>query len=185
MKGFSPPTRIFEAAGSASCLITDAWEGIETFLEPDREVLVARNSDDVIRHLRTLGQSRARQIGVAALQIPFLVVAANLGNVPLLLVAGLMMFTIFGAIPITDTLVARNTSDRWRSRIYAIKTGGGLAVSAVAVPLISVIYGTTQEFVALFALFAVLSFIIGLAGGVLPREGRPGAVAPAPSAAGS
>ena len=66
--GFSPPTRIFEAAGSASCLITDAWEGIETFLEPDREVLVARSSDDVIRHLRTLGHSRARQIGHAALQ---------------------------------------------------------------------------------------------------------------------
>jgi len=66
--GFSPPTRIFEAAGSASCLITDAWEGIETFLEPDREVLVARSGEDVIRHLRTLGQSRARQIGNAARQ---------------------------------------------------------------------------------------------------------------------
>ena len=66
--GFSPPTRIFEAAGSASCLITDAWEGIEAFLEPGREVLVARNGEDVIRHLRTLGQSRARQIGNAARQ---------------------------------------------------------------------------------------------------------------------
>lgn len=66
--GFSPPTRIFEAAGSASCLITDAWEGIETFLEPGREVLVARDGEDVIRHLRTLGQSRAKQIGNAALQ---------------------------------------------------------------------------------------------------------------------
>jgi spore maturation protein CgeB len=66
--GFSPPTRVFEAAGSASCLITDAWEGIETFLEPDREVLVARCSEDVIRHLRTLGQCRARQIGDAALE---------------------------------------------------------------------------------------------------------------------
>jgi spore maturation protein CgeB len=66
--GFSPPTRIFEAAGSASCLITDAWEGIGTFLEPGREVLVAHSGEDVIRHLRTLGQSRARQIGQAALQ---------------------------------------------------------------------------------------------------------------------
>lgn len=66
--GFSPPTRIFEAAGSASCLITDAWEGVETFLEPDREVLVARSSEDVVRHVRTLGQSRARQIGAAALE---------------------------------------------------------------------------------------------------------------------
>jgi len=66
--GFSPPTRIFEAAGSASCVITDAWDGIDTFLDPDREVLVANSGEDVIRHLRTLGQSRARQIGQAALQ---------------------------------------------------------------------------------------------------------------------
>ena len=65
--GFSPPTRIFEAAGSAACLITDAWAGIEMFLEPDREVLVARSGEDVIRHLRTLGARRARQTGEAAL----------------------------------------------------------------------------------------------------------------------
>ncbi len=39
--GFSPATRVFEAAGAGACLITDAWEGIELFLEPDREVLVA------------------------------------------------------------------------------------------------------------------------------------------------
>ena len=66
--GFSPPTRIFEAAGAASCLITDSWEGIDTFLEPDREVLVAKSGDDVIRHLRTLGLTRAKQIGAAARQ---------------------------------------------------------------------------------------------------------------------
>ena len=66
--GFSPPTRIFEAAGAAACLITDAWEGIEMFLVPDREVLVAHDADDVVRHLRTLDKKRARQIGAAALQ---------------------------------------------------------------------------------------------------------------------
>jgi spore maturation protein CgeB len=66
--GFSPPTRIFEAAGAASCLITDAWDGIDTFLEPDREVLVAHSGEDVIRHLRTLGLKRSRQIGKAARQ---------------------------------------------------------------------------------------------------------------------
>ncbi|HYG69698.1 MAG TPA: glycosyltransferase, partial [Anaeromyxobacteraceae bacterium] len=37
--GFSPATRVFEAAGAGGCLITDAWEGIEQFLEPDVEVL--------------------------------------------------------------------------------------------------------------------------------------------------
>lgn len=66
--GFSPPTRIFEAAGAAACLITDAWEGIEMFLVPDREVLVAHDADDVVRHLRGLDEKRARKIGEAALQ---------------------------------------------------------------------------------------------------------------------
>ena len=64
--GFSPPTRIFEAAGAGACLITDAWEGIETFLTPDREVLVARDADDVVRHLSTLDQQKAQEIGEAA-----------------------------------------------------------------------------------------------------------------------
>jgi len=66
--GFSPPTRIFEAAGAAACLITDAWEGIETFLTPAREVLVAHDADDVVRHLHDLDHERAREIGAAALQ---------------------------------------------------------------------------------------------------------------------
>jgi spore maturation protein CgeB len=66
--GFSPPTRIFEAAGAATCLITDAWEGIETFLTPEREVLVAHNADDVVQHLESLDEERARKIGEAALR---------------------------------------------------------------------------------------------------------------------
>jgi spore maturation protein CgeB len=66
--GFSPATRVFEAAGAAACLITDAWEGIELFLEPDREVLVARDGRDVAEHVRSLTPQRAREIGAAALR---------------------------------------------------------------------------------------------------------------------
>jgi spore maturation protein CgeB len=66
--GFSPATRVFEAAGAAACLITDAWEGIELFLEPNEEVLVARDGQDVAEHLRMLTPERARAIGRAALQ---------------------------------------------------------------------------------------------------------------------
>jgi spore maturation protein CgeB len=66
--GFSPATRVFEAAGAAACLITDAWEGIEQFLEPDKEVLVARDGTDVAEHVRALTPDRARQIGDAALR---------------------------------------------------------------------------------------------------------------------
>jgi spore maturation protein CgeB len=66
--GFSPATRVFEAAGAAACLITDAWEGIEQFLTPDEEVLVARDGQDVADHVRNLTPERAREIGDAALR---------------------------------------------------------------------------------------------------------------------
>ena len=66
--GFSPATRVFEAAGAGACLITDAWEGIALFLEPDEEVLVARDGADVVQHLQALTPERARAIGEAARQ---------------------------------------------------------------------------------------------------------------------
>jgi spore maturation protein CgeB len=66
--GFSPATRVFEAAGAAACLITDAWEGIETFLTPEEEVLVARDGQDVADLLASLTPERAREIGRAALR---------------------------------------------------------------------------------------------------------------------
>jgi spore maturation protein CgeB len=64
--GFSPPTRVFEAAGAGACLICDAWEGLEQFLEPGREVLVARGADDVVQTLLRLSEPTARAIGRAA-----------------------------------------------------------------------------------------------------------------------
>jgi spore maturation protein CgeB len=64
--GFSPATRVFEAAGAASCMITDAWDGIDLFLEPGHEVLVAKDHQEVVAHLRAVTIERAREIGRAA-----------------------------------------------------------------------------------------------------------------------
>jgi spore maturation protein CgeB len=60
--GFSPPTRVFEAVGAGACLITDDWEGIDLFLDPDHEVLVAAGGAEVVNHLDQLTPSRARAI---------------------------------------------------------------------------------------------------------------------------
>lgn len=64
--GYSPATRVFEAAGAGACLISDAWEGIEQFFEPNAEILVARNGSDVAAWLDALSPERARKIGEAA-----------------------------------------------------------------------------------------------------------------------
>ncbi len=63
--GFSPPTRIFEAAGAAACLITDSWTGIEEYFSPDTEILVASSAEDVVHCLREIGPEEARGIGSA------------------------------------------------------------------------------------------------------------------------
>jgi spore maturation protein CgeB len=64
--GWSPATRVFEAAGAGACLITDAWEGIDEFLEPGREVLVAHDGGEVAALLEDLDPERAFRIGAAA-----------------------------------------------------------------------------------------------------------------------
>ncbi len=66
--GFSPATRVFEAAGAGACLITDAWEGIEQFLDPGTQVLVAHDGDEVAQIVAGLEPDRARRIGEAARQ---------------------------------------------------------------------------------------------------------------------
>lgn len=66
--GFSPATRVFEAAGAGACLITDYWLGIDFFFEPGEEILVAESGEAVKEILITLTEERARQVGQAALK---------------------------------------------------------------------------------------------------------------------
>jgi spore maturation protein CgeB len=64
--GFSPPTRIFESAGAAACIISDAWEGIEQFLEPGMECIIAKNGEEVAEHIKSIDIQNARMIGMRA-----------------------------------------------------------------------------------------------------------------------
>ena len=66
--GFSPPTRVFEAAGAGVCLITDKWIGIETFFEPEKEILVAGSAEEIVAYLRSISQQEAKEIGSRMLQ---------------------------------------------------------------------------------------------------------------------
>jgi spore maturation protein CgeB len=66
--GFSPPTRLFEVAGAGACLVTDMWDGIEMFLAPGSEVLVARDGNDVVDIMQSLTAERAAAIGQAGRQ---------------------------------------------------------------------------------------------------------------------
>jgi spore maturation protein CgeB len=63
--GFSPPTRIFEAAGAGVCVVTDRWNGVDQFFTPDVEILTAGSAAEVVEHLRRVDDREAREIGAA------------------------------------------------------------------------------------------------------------------------
>lgn len=65
--GFSPPTRVFEAAGAGACLISDGWTGLDLFLVPGEEVLVVRDGQDLVDLLPELTTARAAEVGRRAL----------------------------------------------------------------------------------------------------------------------
>jgi spore maturation protein CgeB len=64
--GYSPSVRIFEAAACGTPIISDAWTGIDTFLTPGKEILIARSSADVVRYLEEVGEGELQLLGRAA-----------------------------------------------------------------------------------------------------------------------
>jgi len=64
--GYSPATRVFEAAGAGACIITDAWLGVSYFFEPTEEILVVANADQLIEVLSSLTKEKAEKIGKQA-----------------------------------------------------------------------------------------------------------------------
>lgn len=63
--GFSPPTRVFEAAGAGACMLCDEWPGIEECFEPEKEILIVRHASDVVEALRRYDEVDRRRIGSA------------------------------------------------------------------------------------------------------------------------
>jgi spore maturation protein CgeB len=64
--GYSPSVRLFEAAATGTAVITDWWEGLDGFFAPDREILVARSPEQVLRWLRELPDEVRLEIGSRA-----------------------------------------------------------------------------------------------------------------------
>ena len=60
--GFSPATRVFEAAGDAACIITDYWLGREEFFEPGKEIIVVKNGEEVERVISELTPEKENTI---------------------------------------------------------------------------------------------------------------------------
>lgn len=115
-------------------------------------------------------------------QVPVMVLAAGAHDTAMVVLSLVMLVLIFGEIPIHDTLVARYTVEAWRSRVYAVKYVISFGVSALGVPLIATLHGTSGGFAWLLLAMAGFALIIGIAALALPgaRRAAPGSVPAGP-----
>jgi len=64
--GYSPSVRLFEAAACGVPIISDRWEGLETILKIDSEILLARGRDDMLEQILKIPEERRLRIGQKA-----------------------------------------------------------------------------------------------------------------------
>ena len=115
-------------------------------------------------------------IPVAALQAPCLFLAGWAVGWPLAGLAAGIMFAVFGQVTINDAMIARYTSDEWRSRAFAVRYVMSFGASATAVPLIAWLHGRSGDFQSLYMILGACGVIIFLAALAFPL--RPEEIAP-------
>lgn len=64
--GYSPSVRLFEAAACGTPIISDYWEGLDTFFTFDEEILVSRSAADTLRFLREMSEEERKALGERA-----------------------------------------------------------------------------------------------------------------------
>jgi MFS family permease len=118
-------------------------------------------------------------VPIAALQAPFLFLTGATDGWLMLASAIVMMFLVFGQIPINDAMVARYTNDEWRSRVYAVRYVMSFSASATAVPMIAYLYAATGDFTQTFNVLAIAALCIFVAALFFPRPAQQAQAAPA------
>ena len=64
--GFSPSVRLFEAGACGVPIISDTWEGLDTFFTPGEEILVAASTAEVTEILQDMDETERAAIGARA-----------------------------------------------------------------------------------------------------------------------
>jgi hypothetical protein len=107
---------------------------------------------------------------VYGLQVPFFLLASGTNGPTLIFVAVPMMMLVFGAIPLTDFIIARYGAVAWHSRMYSLSHMLALGISASAIPVVAYLHHLTGGFDTMFLIFAVLIATIVTTALLLPNR---------------
>lgn len=64
--GYSPSVRLFEAAACGVPIISDYWDGLDSFFRIGQEILVSRSPEDTLDYVRGIPEEERREIGERA-----------------------------------------------------------------------------------------------------------------------
>jgi spore maturation protein CgeB len=64
--GYSPSVRLFEAAACGTPIISDYWQGLESFFAPGEAILVAHSRREVLHYLLELPETERQKIAARA-----------------------------------------------------------------------------------------------------------------------
>jgi MFS family permease len=102
---------------------------------------------------------------------PFLYLAATLSNLPLIIAAIGIVMGAFGQVTVNDAMVGKYTSEKWRSRAYAVRYFIGFTAAGASVGLVAWLY-QQGGFVTMLHAFAGLCLLVIAAAIILPTEIR-------------
>jgi MFS family permease len=100
---------------------------------------------------------------------PFMYLAATLSNLPLILAAIGIVMGAFGQVTVNDALVGKYTTEKWRSRAYAVRYFIGFTAAGASVGLVAWLY-EQGGFVTMLHAFAGLCLLVIAAAIILPTE---------------
>ncbi len=108
---------------------------------------------------------------------PFMYLAAELSNLPLIIAAIGIVMGAFGQVTVNDAMVGKYTSEEWRSRAYAVRYFVGFTAAGASVGLVAWLY-QQGGFATMLHAFAGLCLFSIAAALILPVEIRNPAVRP-------
>jgi spore maturation protein CgeB len=61
--GYSPSVRLFEAAACGATIISDRWDGLDTFFVSGQQILLPESSSEVVDYLTEMDEAEMERIG--------------------------------------------------------------------------------------------------------------------------
>jgi MFS family permease len=112
---------------------------------------------------------KAVSLPLSLVLAPFLYLAAELSNLPLIVAAIGIVMGAFGQVTVNDAMVGKYTSEEWRSRAYAVRYFVGFTAAGASVGLVAWLY-QQGGFVTMLHAFAGLCLLVIAAAIMLPAE---------------